>query len=160
MGDSDWNVSGKLCHSGTQTHKEHLVPFTNILIYTQHTSYITYQKQTPRNAYCATRTPQRTLHTTSRSTSSRDSIVAMATCLRGWQAGVQIQAGAIFFFSKSLSRPPLMPTQPPIQMASRTLSQGVQRPRWEADNSPPSSVSSCRLPLPLPFYKVQLFHFG
>jgi hypothetical protein len=64
MEDSDWNVSGKLRHSGTETHNDHLVPCTNILIYIQNTSYIKYLKKTDtKKAYYATRT----LHT-SRST--------------------------------------------------------------------------------------------
>jgi hypothetical protein len=59
----------------------------------------------------------------------------------GWTAVVRFPAGAREFllYSTALS-PTLGPTQPPIQWAPGALSQGVERPRREADHSPQSST--------------------
>jgi hypothetical protein len=46
--------------------------------------------------------------------------------------------GEIFFFA--MSRPALVPTQPPIQLVPGALSLGVKRQGREADYSPPTSA--------------------
>jgi hypothetical protein len=53
---------------------------------------------------------------------------------------VQFPAGLGIFLFTAMSRPALMPTQPPIQWVPRSLSLEVKRPGREADHSPPSSA--------------------
>jgi hypothetical protein len=56
------------------------------------------------------------------------------------RSGVRIQAGLGIFLFTTTSRPPLWPTQLPIQWVPDALSLKVKRPESEADHSPPSSV--------------------
>jgi hypothetical protein len=58
-----------------------------------------------------------------------------------WMIGSLILSeGAGIFLFATASRPALGPIQPPIQLAPGTLSLGVNRPRREADHSPPSGA--------------------
>jgi hypothetical protein len=50
--------------------------------------------------------------------------------------------GGDFFLLPAASRSVLGPTQPPIQWVQGALTTGVKRPGYEADNSPPSTISS------------------
>jgi hypothetical protein len=55
--------------------------------------------------------------------------------------GVRSPAGAKDFPLASVSRPPLGPTQPPVQWVPGVLSPGVKaRSGRDADHSPPSSA--------------------
>jgi len=69
--------------------------------------------------------------------------VTIVTRLQAGRPGFISQQGQwrkLFLFSTA-SRTDLKPsTQPPIQCVRRALSQGVKRPRREADHSPPSST--------------------
>jgi hypothetical protein len=56
--------------------------------------------------------------------------------LRAGGSGVGVPMGAGNFSPA----PALRPTQPPVQYVPRVLSLGVERPRREADHSPPSSA--------------------
>jgi hypothetical protein len=57
----------------------------------------------------------------------------------GLTAGDRIPAGARYYLSVA-SRPPLRPTQLPIQWVWEAVSTGVKRSGREADHSPPFSV--------------------
>jgi hypothetical protein len=66
---------------------------------------------------------------------SHDSSVEIAT---GWTAGVPFPAGSGILLT--VSRPFLVPTQPPIKRVLRAFSQGVKRPGREANRLPSSSA--------------------
>jgi hypothetical protein len=53
---------------------------------------------------------------------------------------VRFPAGAGNFLFTTVSRPALVPTEPPIQWLKGALSLGVKRPGREADHSSPSSA--------------------
>jgi hypothetical protein len=69
-----------------------------------------------------------------------------------WAAGIRLPARGFFSFAIAF-RPPLGPTQPPVQRAHGSLSPGIKRPGREIDHSPPSSAEikndGVTLPLPL-----------
>jgi hypothetical protein len=73
---------------------------------------------------------------------SRDSVVGIAIGygLDDGGVGVRVPVGWRIFFISTSSRPALGPTQPPIQWVPRDPSPGVNRPRREADHSPPDSA--------------------
>jgi hypothetical protein len=52
--------------------------------------------------------------------------------------GVRVPVGSRILSTSS--RPPLGPTQPPIQWVPGALSPGMKRPGREADHSPPTSA--------------------
>jgi hypothetical protein len=54
--------------------------------------------------------------------------------------GLEYRQGLGIFLFTTVSRPALVPTQPPIKWVPRDVSLRVKRPGREADNSPPSSV--------------------
>jgi hypothetical protein len=70
--------------------------------------------------------------------SSRNSSGGIATGYRLDGRGSIPDRGKIFLFSTAF-RPPLRPTQPPIQWVPGANFTWIKRPRREADHSPPSS---------------------
>jgi hypothetical protein len=52
--------------------------------------------------------------------------------------GLDFRQGKQIFVYSTASRPPLAPTQPPTHRVLGAVSPGVQRPKREADHSPPS----------------------
>jgi hypothetical protein len=54
--------------------------------------------------------------------------------------GFESRQGLGIFLFTTVTRPALVPTQPPIQWIPGALSLGVKRPGREADHSPPPST--------------------
>jgi hypothetical protein len=57
----------------------------------------------------------------------------------GWTTEVRLPAGSGIFLIVTASRPALESTQSPIQRVPEVLSQGINLPRRETDQSPPCS---------------------